>query len=90
MTNIRSVTAMNDPEGRAILRWRAIEHASVDFRKAWKRSNGQTLTTFPPMSEAEADRARSYAYNWSFLNDRADRVQAYRAEVAAINRAERP
>lgn len=88
MSNIRSFTALNDPEGRAQARWKRIERAANDFRRAYQFSPDMVRVSFPPMTATEAERARGAAYHWSFHAHITNAQEAYRAEIAAINAAE--
>lgn len=80
---------MTDPEAQAAQRWRMIERAALDFRRAYQFSPDLVRVAFPPMSAVEAQRAREAAYSWSchaFAGKAS--IAAYRAEVDAINSAE--
>ncbi|MFN3424865.1 MAG: hypothetical protein ACK40C_09200 [Novosphingobium meiothermophilum] len=78
-----------EPEIEAAHRWRQIERAACDFRRAYRFSRELVRVSFPPMTATEAERARRAAYHWSYhaFCGQAG-VEAYRAEVAAINAAE--
>lgn len=84
---LEAVTA--EPEREAQHRMAQIKNAADEFRRAFDRSLGSTLTTFPPMSAAEAERARRDAYSCSFHAHYGPMFrERYQAERAAINRAE--
>lgn len=77
-----------EPEIEAQHRWKQIERAARDFRAAYRFSPGLVRVSFPPMTAAEAERARGAAYHWSFHAHITNAREAYRAEVEAINCAE--
>ena len=77
-----------EPEAEAAHRWQCIERAAMYFRTAYKFSPDLVRVSFPPMTEAEATRARNAAYHWSFHAHLPNAKDAYRAEIAAINAAE--
>lgn len=77
-----------EPEMEAQHRWKRIERAANEFRRAYQFSPDLVRVSFPPMNAAEAERARGAAYHWSFHAHITNAKDAYRAEVAAINAAE--
>lgn len=92
ISNVRTMSALfASIEDEKAERWRMIERAADEFRRSFDRTLGNVLTTFPPMTAAEADRARREAYSCSFHAHYGPRFkERYRAEVEAIGRAEVP
>lgn len=83
---LEAVTA--EPEREAQHRMSQIQRAARDFRAAYMFSPSLARVSFPPMTAAEAERARGDAYSWSFHAHITNAKDAYRAEITAINRAE--